>query len=87
METESMAVTSGAIRADGTMRWLAPDFMKGNDDACNCVASDVYAYACTCYEVRFNYARYQNGFLPYASCSLASILSTTLSTIGKLWLP
>jgi serine/threonine protein kinase len=52
-ETPSMAITTAVItRATGTMRWQAPELMK-DDDVCNSLASDVYAYGCVCYEVRF----------------------------------
>ena len=51
-ETQSIAVTSAAItRAQGTLRWQAPELLK-DDDARNSLASDVFAYACVCYEVR-----------------------------------
>ncbi|KIM79496.1 hypothetical protein PILCRDRAFT_823402 [Piloderma croceum F 1598] len=49
--TESMAVTTAVItRAAGTLRWQAPELMK-DDDARNSRASDIYAYACVCYEL------------------------------------
>lgn len=46
-----MAVTTAMItRAAGTLRWQAPELLE-DDDVCNSPASDVYAYACVCYEV------------------------------------
>jgi len=50
-ETQSMAVTTAVItRATGTIRWQAPELFQ-DDDACNTLATDVYAYACVCYEL------------------------------------
>ncbi|KIM90339.1 hypothetical protein PILCRDRAFT_812075 [Piloderma croceum F 1598] len=46
-------VTSAASR-NGTMRWLAPELLDPdiNDASCvNTLASDVFAYACVCYEI------------------------------------
>ena len=49
--SQSMAVTTAMItRAAGTLRWQAPELLE-DDDVCNSPASDVYAYACVCYEV------------------------------------
>jgi len=50
-ETQSMAVTTAVItRATGTMRWQAPELLQ-DDDVCNNLATDVYAYACVCFEL------------------------------------
>ncbi|KAL0057756.1 hypothetical protein AAF712_015586 [Marasmius tenuissimus] len=39
-------------RSKGTMRWLAPELIQADDEADSSRESDVYAYACVCYEVR-----------------------------------
>lgn len=50
-ETQSVTATSAvATRAAGTLRWQAPELLK-DDDAGNSLASDIFAYACVCYEV------------------------------------
>ena len=50
-ETQSLAVSSGApTRAGGTLRWQAPELLT-DDDARNTLATDIFAYACVCYEV------------------------------------
>lgn len=52
--TESMAVTTAVItRTAGTLRWQAPELLE-DDSGRNSWESDIYAYACTCYEVRLN---------------------------------
>lgn len=48
-----MSQPSNAI-SSGTMRWQAPELFSGDSDTpCNTFATDVYAFACVCYEVRF----------------------------------
>jgi serine/threonine protein kinase len=50
-ETQSMAVTPAAnTKTAGTLRWQAPELLK-DDDTCNSPASDIFAYACVCFEV------------------------------------
>ncbi|KAJ7933117.1 kinase-like domain-containing protein, partial [Mycena leptocephala] len=39
---------SSSVHSGGTTRWLAPEVLHGNR---NSVASDVYAFACVCYEI------------------------------------
>ncbi|KAJ7057704.1 kinase-like domain-containing protein [Mycena amicta] len=47
--TDSKITTSGSIaKAGGTVRWQAPELFRGNS---NSFASDVYAFACVCYEI------------------------------------
>ena len=42
----------------GTVRWLAPELMDSSEDVTNVgLASDVYAYACVCYEVVYKIIR------------------------------
>ena len=42
----------------GTMRWQAPELLRGDAEEAGCdwqrnsQASDIYAFACVCYEVR-----------------------------------
>ena len=40
----------------GTLRWLAPELLGGDDDSRTTFATDVYAFAMVCYEVsRFTF--------------------------------
>jgi serine/threonine protein kinase len=46
--------TSTMTRVTGTLRWQAPELLDPDADDSTCaisLASDVYAYACVCYEV------------------------------------
>ena len=62
----SLAVTSAPItRTGGTLRWQAPELLDPNVDDENCkstLASDIYAYACVCYEVIYGYSKPQHSF-------------------------
>ena len=52
-DTMSFAAAS-SNGATGTLRWLAPELLtidSENTAWANTTASDVYAYACVCYEV------------------------------------
>jgi len=49
-------VLGSTTRATGTLRWLAPELMATGEDgqdslSCNTTASDVFAFACVCYEI------------------------------------
>jgi serine/threonine protein kinase len=37
----------------GTMRWQAPELSNPDETQYNTKASDIYAFACVCYEVRY----------------------------------
>lgn len=43
--------TSSAGHGGGTIRWMAPELLDPNDEIHNSMASDIYAYACVCYEI------------------------------------
>ena len=50
MDSQIPALSSTvSSRAGGTMRWQAPEVLRGGR---NSAASDVYPFACVCYEVR-----------------------------------
>ncbi|KAL0570851.1 Rho guanine nucleotide exchange factor [Marasmius crinis-equi] len=42
-------MSTSTTRPAGTARWLAPELLIGSGGTCK--ASDVYAYACVCYEI------------------------------------
>ena len=42
---------NSTARAGGTMRWLAPELLSPDDTQHTNKASDIYAFACVCYEV------------------------------------
>lgn len=49
-----MFSTTTTSRATGTLRWQAPELLDPDLDEHKCInspASDIYAYACVCYEV------------------------------------
>ncbi|KAJ7983208.1 kinase-like domain-containing protein [Mycena polygramma] len=49
MDSQIPALSSTvSSRAGGTMRWQAPEVLRGGR---NSAASDVYAFACVCYEI------------------------------------
>jgi len=53
--TDSQMLSS-TTRATGTLRWLAPELMAAGEDgqdshARNTTASDVFSFACVCYEI------------------------------------
>jgi serine/threonine protein kinase len=48
MDSEIPALSSTVQQSGGTLRWQAPELLKGNP---NTVESDVYAFAGVCYEV------------------------------------
>ena len=52
----SLVLTSATTtRSTGTLRWQAPELLDPDLDEYKCnnsIASDIYAYACVCYEVR-----------------------------------
>lgn len=51
-ESRTLVETSSTTnRRGGTLRWQAPELLK-DDNERNSPASDVYAFACVCYEVR-----------------------------------
>ena len=56
-DSKSFAITTAvSIRTTGTLRWQAPELLDPESDDALCVnsmASDVYAYACVCYEVLY----------------------------------
>jgi hypothetical protein len=35
------------------MRWQAPELLSPDETHCSSKASDIYAFACVCYEVRY----------------------------------
>ncbi|KAF9256324.1 kinase-like protein [Marasmius fiardii PR-910] len=47
-ESHSQNLTSSAPRSAGTARWLAPELLNGCETS---KQSDIYAYACVCYEI------------------------------------
>ncbi|KAF8207980.1 hypothetical protein K438DRAFT_1814757 [Mycena galopus ATCC 62051] len=44
----NLLLSTSNVNAAGTMRWQAPELFRGSD---NSFASDVYAFACVCYEI------------------------------------
>ncbi|KIM83936.1 hypothetical protein PILCRDRAFT_68714 [Piloderma croceum F 1598] len=54
-DTMSLALTSATTtRITGTLRWQAPELLDPDLDEHKCnnsIASDIYAYACVCYEM------------------------------------
>jgi serine/threonine protein kinase len=56
-DTMSLTLTSSTTtRTTGTLRWQAPELLDPDLDEYKCnnsIASDIYAYACVCYEVRY----------------------------------
>jgi serine/threonine protein kinase len=56
-DSQTFPITSAAsTRAKGTLRWQAPELLDPEMDDASCAnsfASDVYAYACVCYEVMY----------------------------------
>ncbi|KAK1229311.1 hypothetical protein PQX77_007629 [Marasmius sp. AFHP31] len=47
-DTQGIGVTS-STRSAGTMRWLAPELLSGNERPSK--MSDMYSFACVCYEI------------------------------------
>jgi serine/threonine protein kinase len=55
---ESISYAAATARVVGTLRWQAPELLDPDNDADdNTLASDVYAFACVCYEVVFGSCR------------------------------
>ena len=55
MEDSKSFAARSMTAAVGTLRWLAPELLGPSEDAtcASSSASDVYAYACVCYEVAY----------------------------------
>jgi len=53
MEDSKSFAARSMTAAVGTLRWLAPELLGPSEDAtcASSSASDVYAYACVCYEI------------------------------------
>jgi serine/threonine protein kinase len=47
-----MTTTSGSAYAGGTLAWQAPEIISPDNPTKNTPESDVYSFACVCYEVR-----------------------------------
>ncbi|KAJ7466906.1 kinase-like domain-containing protein [Mycena latifolia] len=47
-DSKILLMTTSTIKAGGTVRWQAPELFAGSR---NSFASDVYAFACVCYEI------------------------------------
>jgi serine/threonine protein kinase len=50
-KTLVMSHTS-ATKTGGTLRWQAPELLSPDEAQHSSKASDIYAFACVCYEVR-----------------------------------
>ncbi|KAL0563966.1 Rho guanine nucleotide exchange factor, partial [Marasmius crinis-equi] len=48
-DTLGLRMTTSTTRPAGTVRWMAPELLTGGSGTSK--ASDVYAYACVCYEI------------------------------------
>ncbi|KAF9254230.1 kinase-like protein [Marasmius fiardii PR-910] len=59
-------------RAKGTTRWLSPELLRPGPNCVNSKQSDVYAYACVCYEIFTG--RYPFYELPNEGAVLCAIL-------------
>ncbi|KAK1223480.1 hypothetical protein PQX77_013638 [Marasmius sp. AFHP31] len=52
VNTQSFCSTSSSVgQAKGTIRWLSPELLKSDPSSSATMNSDVYAYACVCYEI------------------------------------
>ncbi|KAL0062705.1 hypothetical protein AAF712_010400 [Marasmius tenuissimus] len=47
-DTQGLGFTTSTTRSAGTMRWLAPEILDGKRPS---MESDVYSFACVCYEI------------------------------------
>jgi serine/threonine protein kinase len=48
-QSQALRLTSATVNSSrGTLRWQAPELSLGSS---NSVATDIYAFACVCYEV------------------------------------
>ena len=50
-DSKSFVSRNSTAKAGGTMRWLAPELLSPDDTQRTSKASDIYAFACVCYEV------------------------------------
>ncbi|KAF9256238.1 kinase-like protein [Marasmius fiardii PR-910] len=51
-DTQAIRLTSSTtVHARGTTRWLAPELLRTDPPCIASMSSDIYAYACVCYEI------------------------------------
>jgi serine/threonine protein kinase len=53
IDSNSMSMAQNStIKSGGTVRWQAPELFNPTGCQQNTMCSDIYAFACVCYEVR-----------------------------------
>ncbi|KAK1231524.1 hypothetical protein PQX77_005356 [Marasmius sp. AFHP31] len=71
--TQSFCLTSSLMgQARGTIRWLSPELLKSDPPSSVTMSSDVYAYACVCYEI------FTGGNKPFCELSDGAVIVTVV---------
>ncbi|KAK1228990.1 hypothetical protein PQX77_007965 [Marasmius sp. AFHP31] len=67
-DTHSLRLSSTTRQASGTTRWLAPELLQSDPPSSISMSSDMYAYACVCYEI------FTGGNMPFQELSEGAVL-------------
>ncbi|KAK1231518.1 hypothetical protein PQX77_005350 [Marasmius sp. AFHP31] len=67
-DTHSLRLSSTTRQASGTTRWLAPELLQSDPPSSVLMSSDMYAYACVCYEI------FTGGNMPFRELSEGAVL-------------
>ncbi|KAF9256235.1 kinase-like protein [Marasmius fiardii PR-910] len=90
-DTHALKLTSTTGHSKGTTRWLAPELLSSDPSSSSSSRSDIYAFACVCYEiftgsVPFFEIRYDGGvILAIASAQRPTRPSNMILLTDEMW--